>query len=241
MRFSDHGKSAARCRWRDAPAMPEFSSTSNTLRRAIEVLRNEGFTSFWFKLIGELGYRRMLVVEYRLDDPIPEFTPRLPVRNDLLKESDIDAYLAFRPESERLEIMNRLISGQLCFVAWDAARIVSACWTAVRPIRIEYLDCETELGDGDAYLYDKFTCPTFRGHRIANAVRVYQLRYLREAGYRRAIGALVPENKTSMRENARGGFRPVGVIGRFKIGPWQRNFRRRLETERIGVTSIDEA
>jgi hypothetical protein len=221
--------------------MTDSSPTGDALRRAITVLRDEGFASFWFKLIGELGYRRMLVVEYRLDDPIPEFTARLAVRNDLLKERDVDAYLAFRPESDRLEIMNRLRSRQLCFVAWDAGRIVSACWTAVRPIRIEYLGCETELADGDAYLYDKFTCPAFRGHRIANAVRVYQLRYLREAGYRRAIGALVPENKTSMRENARGGFRPVGVIGRFKIGPWQRNFRRPWETARIGVTSIDEA
>jgi GNAT superfamily N-acetyltransferase len=200
--------------------------TGNALKRAIAVLREEGLRSFWFKLIGELGYRRMLVVEYRLDDPVPAFSARLPVRNDLLKASEVNAYLAFRPEIGQTEVINRLKSSQLCFVAWHEGRIVSACWSSAPPVQIEYLACESQLGDGDAYLYDKFTLPAYRGHRIANAVRVYQLQHLRQAGYRRAIGALVPENKTALRDNAKGGFRPVGMIGRIKIGPWQRIFRR---------------
>ncbi len=203
--------------------------TGNALQRAIAVLRDEGLRSFWFKLIGEFGYRRMLMVEYRLDDPIPGFTEGLPVHNDLLKAGELGAYLAFRPEIGQTEVTNRLDSGQLCFVAWHDGRIVSACWSSAGSARIDYLDHETRLADGEAYLYDKFTLPAYRGHRIANAVRVYQLQHLRQAGYHRAVAALVPENKTALRDNAKGGFRPVGMIGRVKIGPWQRIFRRRWE------------
>jgi hypothetical protein len=201
----------------------------HVLVRAMRVLRDEGLRNFWFKLIGELGYRRMLVVAYRLEEPIPEFVPRLAVRNDLLGKSEVDAYLAFRPESDRAELINRLDSGQLCFVAWHEGQIVSACWTAAQATRIPFLDCDCELADGDAYLYDKFTSEAYRGQRLAHAVRMHQLRYLRNAGYRRAIGAVVPENRRAMLENRRGGFRPLGLIGRIKIGPWQRHFRRQWE------------
>jgi GNAT superfamily N-acetyltransferase len=197
--------------------------------RAMRVLHDEGLRNFWFKLIGELGYRRVLVVAYRLQEPVPEFVPRLAVRTDLLGKGDVDAYLAFRPESDRAGLINRLDSGQLCFVAWHAGQIVSACWTAVRPTHIPFLDCDTELAPGEVYLYERFTAQAYRGQRLAHAVRTYQLRYLRNAGYRRAIGAIVPENRRAVLESRRGGFRPVGLMGRIKIGPWQRHFRRRWE------------
>jgi len=197
--------------------------------RAMRVLHDEGLRNFWFKLIGELGYRRMLVVAHRLEEPMRELVPRLAVRTDLLAKNDVDAYLAFRPESDRAGLINRLDSGQLCFVAWHEGQIVSACWTAVRPTHIPFLDCDCELADGDAYVYEKFTSEAYRGQHLAHAVRMHQLRYLRNAGYRRMIGAIVPENKRAVLESHRGGSRPVGLMGRIKIGPWQRHFRRQWE------------
>jgi GNAT superfamily N-acetyltransferase len=201
----------------------------NVFWRALRVLRDEGWTSFYFKLLAEIGYRRMVIVEHRLDDPIPEFTPRLQVRNDVLKPSELDAYLAFRPDSERREIIDRLEAGDRCFVAWREGEIVSACWAATRPVRIQFLDCDSEFARGDAYIYDKFTAPAHRGQRLGNAVRVHQLRDLRAAGFCRAVGAIVPENRVSMHESVSNGFRPVGMIRRIKIGRWQRRFLKRWE------------
>ena len=195
----------------------------------MRVLRDEGLRNFWFKLIGELGYRRMLVVAYRLEQPFPEFVPRLALRNDLLGKGDVDAYLAFRPESDRAGISSRLDSGQICFVAWHEGQIVSACWTAARATHLPFLDCDFELADGDAYVYERFTSEAYRGERLAHAVRVHQVRYLRDAGYRRVIGAIALENRRAVLESRRGGFRPVGLVGRLKIGPWQRHFRRQWE------------
>lgn len=201
----------------------------NVFRRALRVLSDEGWASFYFKLLAEIGYRRMVIVEYRLDDPVRAFAPRLPVRNDVLKPSELDAYLALRPDSERREIIDRFEAGDLCFVAWRGGEIVSACWVATRPVRIEFLDCDSELIGGDAYLYDKFTAPAHRGQQFGNAVRVHQHQYLRAAGYRRAVGAIVPENRVSMHESVSNGFRPVGMIRRVKIGPWRRTFLGRWE------------
>ena len=204
-------------------------AAGNVFRRALRVLRDEGWKSFAFKVAGELGYRRMVIVEHRLDNPIPPFTPRLAVRNGLLRLSDLDAYRAFRPDSDRAEIVRRLDTGELCFVAWHEGEIVSACWTALKPVHIDFIDCESGLLEGDAYIYDKFTSPAHRGRRLGNAVRAHQLGHLRAMGRIRAVGAIVPENRVSLHESLGHGFRPVGMIRTIRLGPWRRIFVRRWE------------
>ena len=49
--------------------------TGNVIRRALLTLRDEGLRSFWFKLLGECGYRRLLLLERALDQPIADYTP----------------------------------------------------------------------------------------------------------------------------------------------------------------------
>ena len=200
--------------------------SGNAVRRAIVVLRSEGLESFWFKLLGEIGYRRLLLLERPLAQPISDFTPGLPVRIDTLKESEVRDYLAFRPETGHLRIMEALQSGQTCFVARHESRIVSAGWIAGRRARIDYLGCELELAANEAYLFDAFTLPAYRGQGIAPALCLQQLRHLRQAGYGRAIRGTVPENKSALHAHAKSGFRPVALMGTLRIGPWRKNIRR---------------
>jgi GNAT superfamily N-acetyltransferase len=204
----------------------EAMKPGNAVRRAIVVLRSEGLKSFWFKLLGEIGYRRLLLLERQLAQPIFGFTPRLAVRIDTLKENEVGDYLAFRPETGRARVTEALRSGQTCFVARHESRIVSAGWIASRRAWINYLGCELELAAGDAYLSDAFTLSAYRGQGIAPALCLRQLQHLRQAGYGRAIRATVPENSSAMHAHAKSGFRPVAVMGTFRIGPWRRCFRR---------------
>jgi hypothetical protein len=215
------------------PNLTQFYPEGGAVQRAIAVVRHQGLKSFWFKILGELGYRRMLLLERSLTPPVSEVTPRLPVRVEVLKESEVDDYLAFRPDTPRESVTERLTLGDQCFVARHQGRIVASCWTATRPVWSEFLDCEIGLAVGEAYLFDRFTLPDFRGLRIGNAVRMYQLRSLQKAGYRRTISAIMPENEPALRDVARGGAKPFGLIGRLKIGPWQRTFRRRWAQEFI--------
>ena len=198
--------------------------TGNVIRRALLTLRDEGLRSFWFKLLGECGYRRLLLLERPLDQPIADYTPDLPVDVTMLAQDEVDDYLVFRPGSTRREIAGRLRSGGMCFVARHQGRIVAAAWVAVQPVWVPFLGCQIAVTPDEAHVYDKFTLPAYRGHGIANAVRTHHLRYLQRAGLRRATGAVLPENASSLRDDGKGGFRVYGVLVRIKLGPWQRVF-----------------
>lgn len=210
-------------RKRDGVARSAYP-TGNALRRALLTLRVEGLKSFWFKLLGECGYRRLLLVERPLDQPVADFMSRLPVDVAMLAQGEVDDYLVFRPGTTRRDIAGRLRSGEMCFVARHQGRIVAAVWVAAQPVWVPYLDCRLQVGAGEAHIYDKYTAPAYRGYGIANAVRTFHLRHLQRAGFRRATGAVLPENVSSLRDDFRGGFRVYGIVGRVKVGRWQRVF-----------------
>jgi GNAT superfamily N-acetyltransferase len=200
--------------------------TGNAVRRALLTLRGEGVRSFWFKLLAQLGYRRLLLLDRPLVDAVPEFSPALPVAIAQLTKGELDDYLAFRPDTGRADAVGRLDAGQICFVARFEGRIVAANWIATQPIRLSYLDCMLDLAPGDVCIYDKFILPAYRGHGISNALRTHHLRMLQRAGHRRVVVAVLPENASSLRDILKGGYRPCGIVCRVKVGPWQRHFRR---------------
>jgi GNAT superfamily N-acetyltransferase len=210
--------------------------TGNAFRRAVLTLRGEGARSFWFKLLSQGGYRRLMLLEWPLDRPVPEFSPTLSVEVAQLPESQLDEYLEFRPDTVRSDAIARLRAGEMCFVARHDRLIVAADWITFLPIRLSYLDCPLDMAPGDVHIYDKFTLPAFRGHGISNALRMHHLRYLQRAGYRRAIVAVLPENASSLRDILKGGYRPCAMIGRIKVGRWQRYFRRTYSATRTAST-----
>ena len=67
--------------------------TGNALRRALLTLRGEGARSFWFKLLAQIGYRRLLLLDRPLADAVPEFSPTLPVEIAELTKGELDEYL----------------------------------------------------------------------------------------------------------------------------------------------------
>src|SRR6059036_2712211 len=82
------------------------------LKRAKEVLHEEGLRSLWFKILGETVYRRVVLLECPLDEPIAEVTSSLPVVIDLLRDTELDEYIALRPEADPSKIQRRLAAGQ---------------------------------------------------------------------------------------------------------------------------------
>lgn len=207
--------------------------TGHAARRALATLREEGLRSFWFKLLARCGYRRLLLLERSLDTPVPELVPRLPVDIALLTEDEADEYRAFRPEMLRRDAIERLRSGQRCFVARRDGRIVAGVWSAFEPLWLSFLGAEIGMAPGDAHIYDKFVLPAYRGQEISNALRMHCLRHLQRSGYRRAIVAVLPENASSLRDIVKGGYRPYGIVARIRIGSWQRVFMMRPRRGRI--------
>jgi RimJ/RimL family protein N-acetyltransferase len=123
-----------------------------------------------------------------------------------------------------LEIRRRLAAGHLAFVARYRGNIVHAGWVAFERAWIGYLSCEITLAADEAYQYESFTAPGFRGLNIA-ALRVTgMMRYCREAAFRRLIAVVMPENSPAFRPLEKAGYRPFGVMGYVKIGRWRWNF-----------------
>jgi ribosomal protein S18 acetylase RimI-like enzyme len=171
-------------------------------------------------------YRRVVLMERLLNEPIAAVTGRLPVVIDLLKATEIDEYVSFRLGADPRAVRHRLAAGQRAFVARHEGRIVHAGWTTTKRAWIDFLAREIALAPDEVYQYESFTAPGFRGQNLA-AVRITEMmHYFRKAGYRRMVAVVVPENTPAFRPLEKAGYRPFGLIGYVKLGRWRRNFCR---------------
>lgn len=206
--------------------MRSYYPNGNAVKRALGSLRHEGARTFALKLASELGYRRLLRLERSLHDPIPDVAPDLAVTFGLLGADQVDEYLAVRPTADRAEIESHLRAGRQCFVVRHEGRIVSSCWSTTTSCWASYVGREIVLEKGDVYFTDAWTHPALRGHGLAHALCLHQLRHFRDLGFRRAIRGTIPENYSALRTHMKSGFRPTVMLTRMRIGPWQRNLDR---------------
>jgi ribosomal protein S18 acetylase RimI-like enzyme len=192
-------------------------------RRAWDIWREEGFRSLFFRVLGETVYRRMVLFERPLSDPIPSAAATIPVEVSLLEPSEVDEYAAFHPSLDAAQVRDRLNHGGKCFISRHEGSIVNACWTAEGSVLIDYLGCSIQLAHDEVYVYNNYTSPRFRGCNVSIARAAVMLRHFRELGYRRLIAVVVPENKAAFRSPDKAGYRRMGLIGYIKIGPWRHN------------------
>lgn len=217
-----------------ADSIQTAASKGRWVKRAWQVLCQEGLVSLWFRGLSHTIYRRVIVWSRPLDESPLALTTDLSVVISLLEPDQVDDYLQFHPGASPEDVRARLRSGHWCFVARHAGRIVHACWAAAGRVWIEYLEREIELACDEVYVYESLTAPEWRGHNIAGARSAYMARFLWTAGYRRTIAVVVPENRPALRAVEKAGYRPVGVMGYIKLGKWRHDFcrvRRSPETQ----------
>lgn len=195
--------------WRKAPA------------RAREILRHQGVKSLWFRALAKAGYRRVILFERLLNEPIPEIAGAIPITTSLLKTDEIAEYLVLRPGQTAQEILERLKRGHKCFVLRSSNVIAHACWAGIGTARMEYLDCEIRLADTTAYLYGSFTAGQFRKLNLATVAYLEMARHFRELGFRRLAAVVVPHNRAALGPVRKAGYRRLGVIRSVKIGSWR--------------------
>jgi hypothetical protein len=179
----------------------------------------------WFRGLARVRvYRRLVLRERRLDEPLPDrpLPDGLEVRR--LTPREAPAYSMLRPDQARGEYERRLEAGHWCFATWREDAIISVTWTARMRCRIDYLEQDILLDDDEVYNYDQFTAAAARGQGITVAGRVPHLRFLRDQGYRRALATHGPDNRAARALQTAIGFRPVGWIGYVGVGPWRRHF-----------------
>jgi hypothetical protein len=197
------------------------------LTRALRMLREEGVSSVWFRLLAKTGiYRRLILGERPLDGLAPEVVAVLPFRVEPLGEAHLDAYRALRPDQDAAEVHRRLEAGHWCVAVWLDEQIIGALWLAGGRARIEYLGRDLELGPDEVYAYDGYTSPVFRGSGASPLRTAWSIRHASGLGYRRLLATFLPENQPALPLWNRVGYRRLGVIGYVKLGPWRRDFLR---------------
>jgi SAM-dependent methyltransferase/ribosomal protein S18 acetylase RimI-like enzyme len=199
------------------------------VRRAGEVLREEGLRALWFKVLGETVYRRLTLVEYSFESPIHRVESKIPVEVEVLPEDRLSEYLRFRSDSDPDRVVARIREGQECWIARYQGQIVHACWLARHRAWVDYLSCGIELAPGSAYSYEAFTDPEFRGLAISPSRLAAMMQTLAAQGYQRIVAGLMPENLPAFGSVRKVGYRPIGVMGYYRLGPWRRHFCRYAE------------
>ena len=91
---------------------------------------------------------------------------------------------------------------------------------------ISYLDRTIILAADERYSYDAMTAPFLRGQGMTPKLWQWFLGWGRDAGLKRNLAAVLPENTASRAVCSRTGYRPIALIGCFRLGPWRRDFTR---------------
>lgn len=210
------------------------------LERAVEVVREAGIRSLGFKVLGETIYRRAVLFERPLCEPIAPVKAGLPVTIGLLKPSEVEEYCRFRPYAHPSEVRRRLEAGQWCFAARHQGRLVHIAWAAGERAWIDYLKREIRLAPDEVYIYESFTATAFRDQSLAPAWEPWMLRFLKDRGYRRVVVVIGPEHSPAFRPVETAGYRRLGVMGYVRVGPWRYDFcRTRRGSLPPGVAAVE--
>lgn len=181
-------------------------------------MRDEGWTRLVFVVLADLGYRRFLLFERRLDEPIVPVAVRVPLVFEAFHPAAFDEYLRVHPLIARSQLEERLARGDQCYVARADGRIAAITWISRDAHFFRSIGCGYALPAGAVYLYDSFADPRLRGQGVAPALGVWVLERLREAGVERAVLVIAPENVANRRARAKTGFRPTARIDYVRIG-----------------------
>lgn len=81
-------------------------------------------------------------------------------------------------------------------------------WAATGPTWLAYFGCKFIPSPSEAYLFDAYTDPAFRGHGIATALSAEWMHRLRAEGCAWAIRLTLPENRAALRAHEKPDFNP---------------------------------
>ena len=142
-----------------------------------------------------------------------------------------DAGRPWHPEAER-----RIREGQVCVVARHQETVMAYCWLTWRPEWVAEIDRLVVPGPDEAYLYEAFTEPGWRGRGLFPAMLFRLLAYARAQNRRRALIFVLSDNRASRRAIEKAGFTLFQTVSKVKIGGLKRLVFRGPRADRARVT-----
>lgn len=202
-------------------------SRSVSLGRAVQVARTEGMLSLGHRLLRRAlspVFQELVLFVRDLREPESELSPVPPVEVRLLRPEEAGLLAELHPALTQAVVRQRLEAGAACVTAWRDGRPVGVAW--VKFGEVDMLGRPFLLAPDEALGWWVYTHPSARGQGVATAMLVYRIRFLREAGYRRLIAFVAPENRPGFGPVRRAGYRAIGRVGVVRLGSWERHFLR---------------
>ena len=177
--------------------------------------------STMIKLLAATCYSRLALLERSLDEPLPELEGPLALEFGILAPAEADEYVALVPGASAAHVRRRLGSGDVCFTVRRAGRLVAVSWAVTGAFRVPYLRGTLSLSPGEALVEGAYVAPELRGNKVAPRGGHYRLSWLRAAGYRRVVAAVLPENTAAFKAPAKLGYRRTGTAHGIGLGPFR--------------------
>ena len=189
--------------------------------RLVRVYREKGPGGVWFGALSRVGYRRLVLLERNLGEPVLPVAARADVEVRPLRRDDEAAFAALGQNDARV-FRSRLEAGHQCWGAWCSGDLRHVAWLGFREVHVEYLNCRLLLDQGVAYVYRAFTQPAYRRLGLGPATQEKCLQAQRERGCRLVLAAVLPDNPWAYPPWLRVGYRRVAVVRALGAGRWRR-------------------
>jgi hypothetical protein len=190
-------------------------------------MRTEGLRSVWPKAVGHVFYRRVIVAAADMDREYTTPPCSVDMRIEKLAPEHVDDYVAFAPYAGEDRVRRQLAAGSRIYAAWSDGRIISAGWLDVDTALFDAVGASVPIGPGVVYARGSYTVPELRSRNVATVGYVTALRLLREEGFERAVGFVLPEARSSLGPVAKAGLERLGSLGWFGLGPFRIYFFQR--------------
>lgn len=191
-------------------------------QRASQIILDEGLCSLWFRVWGQICYRRIGLFIRDLDgSPIETVPAKWQLELGQLKAKDTADYMILHDDIGISELQHRFANGQMCFTARFQNNLVYTCWIARNYAWIEYLSRRIPLAIDEAYFYESFTAPNYRGGNVATICQKYIQEILKRDGLHCLIAVVLAENKSAIRAIRKAGYRRVGTLRTIWLYVWR--------------------
>lgn len=140
------------------------------------------------RLVTRLARRGLVINPYYLfREDVPRVAPPHPgesFTSEVLRPEDLREAAACAPYPRNAErFHDRLSRGHVCILVRDGDTVAGYTWADLEEINDSA--CDFTLQPGDAYLYDAYIAPEYRGRALAPFMRMRCYELLRDRGVRR--------------------------------------------------------
>ena len=147
--------------------------------------------------------RRLNLYSFRMSDPIPCLTTEEDVLPSFLREPTLELSKVIAEEISN----SRFLHGNICSCLHHRKKVVSHCWIAFDEEWIGEIEMLIKPKDREAYLFDAFTLPEYRGKNLFPTVLSNTLNYLKAKGYHRVLIFALNSNRASIKAIQKASFR----------------------------------